>query len=110
MAKKLYVGNLSYGTTDQSLNSAFAQFGAVESASVLKDKMTGRSRGFGFVTMTNDEEAAKAIDAMNGVELDGRKLTVNEAKPLTERPPRREFGGGDRGGDRGGYRNDRMSY
>jgi RNA recognition motif-containing protein len=106
MSKKLYVGNLSYGTTDQSLNEAFAKFGAIESASVLKDKMTGRSRGFGFVTMTNDDEAVKAIDAMNGVELEGRKLTVNEAKPLTERPPRREFGGGDRGG----YRNDRMSY
>jgi RNA recognition motif-containing protein len=105
MAKKLYVGNLSYGTTDESLNAAFAQIGAVESASVLKDKMTGRSRGFGFVTMTNDDEAAKAIDALNGTELDGRKLTVNEAKPMTERPPRRDFN--SRGGNDYGSR---MSY
>ncbi len=101
MAKKLYVGNLSYNTTDASLNSAFAAFGAVESANVIIDKMTGRSRGFGFVTMTNDDEATKAIEAMNGQDLEGRKLTVNEAKPLTERPPRRNFDRGDRmGGSR----------
>ncbi len=91
MAKKLYVGNLSYGTTNDSLKAAFASFGAVEEATVLQDKMTGRSRGFGFVTMTNDDEAMKAIDSMNGTELDGRKLTVNEAKPLSDRPPRRDF-------------------
>jgi len=101
MAKKLYVGNLSYSTTDQSLKDAFVKFGEIESATVLKDKMTGRSRGFGFVTIVNDEEAVKAIDAMNGVELEGRKLTVNEAKPLSDRPARRSF-------DRGS--NDRMSY
>ena len=100
MAKKLYVGNLSYSTTDASLNTAFAAFGAVESANVIINKMTGRSRGFGFVTMTNDDEAMKAIDAMNGQDLDGRKLTVNEAKPLSERPPRRNFD--NRGGDRMG--------
>ncbi|MEI6528402.1 MAG: RNA-binding protein [bacterium] len=99
MAKKLYVGNLSYSTTDAGLNEAFSQKGAVEAANVIVDKMTGRSRGFGFVTMTNDDEAMAAIDSMNGAEVDGRKLTVNEAKPLSERPPRRNFdnrGGGNR--------------
>ena len=100
MAKKLYVGNLSYSTTDASLKDAFSKMGEVESANVITDKMTGRSRGFGFVSMVNDEEALKAIDTMNGADLDGRKLTVNEAKPLAERPPRRNFDncGGDRGG------------
>ena len=99
MAKKLYVGNLSYNTTDASLKDAFAPLGAVESANVIVDKMTGRSRGFGFVTMTNDDEALAAIEKMNGAEVEGRKLTVNEAKPLSERPPRRNFdnrGGGSR--------------
>ena len=91
MAKKLYVGNLSYNATDASLKDSFSAMGAVESANVIIDKMTGRSRGFGFVTMTNDDEALKAIESMNGQEVDGRKLTVNEAKPLSERPPRRNF-------------------
>lgn len=104
MAKKLYVGNLSYSTTDAALKDAFAQFGAVESASVLTDKMTGRSRGFGFVTMSDDAEAEKAINSMNGTDLDGRKLTVNEARPLADRPPRQDRGGyNSRGGDRGNY-------
>lgn len=101
MAKKLYVGNLSYNTTDVSLKAAFATLGEVESASVITDKMTGRSRGFGFVNMVNDAEAEAAIAKMNGADLEGRKLTVNEAKPLSERPPRRNFdnrGGGDRMG------------
>lgn len=99
MAKKLYVGNLSYNTTDASLKEAFASLGEVESANVIIDKMTGRSRGFGFVSMVNDAEAEGAIEKMNGADLDGRKLTVNEAKPLAERPPRRNFdnrGGGSR--------------
>ncbi|NTU99056.1 RNA-binding protein [Candidatus Falkowbacteria bacterium] len=100
MAKKLYVGNLSYGTTDATLKEAFAQFGDIVSATVIMDKMTGRSKGFGFVEMTNDDEAQQAIDTMNGKELDGRTLTVNEARPMTERPPRRDF---NRGGDRGGF-------
>jgi len=91
MAKKLYVGNLSYSATDASLKDTFSAQGAVESANVIIDKMTGRSRGFGFVTMTNDDEALKAIESMNGAEVEGRKLTVNEAKPLSERPPRRNF-------------------
>jgi len=107
MAKKLYVGSLSYSTTDDSLKAAFAQAGAVDSANVIIDKMTGRSRGFGFVEMPNDEEAEKAIQSMNGKELDGRRITVNEARPMQPRtgggPPRRDWGG--RGG--GGGRDDR---
>lgn len=94
MAKKLYVGNLSYGTNDDSLRSLFEQHGAVRSAQVVMDRDTGRSRGFGFVEMENDQEAESAINALNGQEVDGRRLTVNEAKP-------REGGGG--GGGRGGY-------
>lgn len=101
MAKKLYIGGLPYSTTDDELRAAFAQAGEVESANVIMDKMTGRSRGFGFVTMPNDEEADKAIETMNGAEMGGRTITVNEARPLAERPPRRE--GGFRGGNRGGY-------
>ncbi len=96
MAKKLYVGNLSYTTTDAELKDTFSKFGAVESANVLMDKMTGRSRGFGFVTMSNDEEAMKAIESLHGKEMGGRTLTVNEARPMTDKPPRRSF---DRGGN-----------
>ena len=94
MAKKLYIGNLSYGASDASLKDYFSKVGAVESANIIMDKMTGRSRGFGFVTMTNDDEADKAISSLNGVDMDGRKLIVNEAKPLEPRQ--------DRGGFRGG--------
>jgi cold-inducible RNA-binding protein len=100
MAKRLYIGNLSFNTTDDSLRDAFAQAGAVNSATVMKDKMTGRSRGFGFVEMAEDDGAVKAIEMWNGKDLDGRQLTVNEARPMTERPPRRSggFGGGGFGG------------
>ena len=87
VAKRLYIGNLSYTTTDDSLRQAFSQAGAVTSASVLVDKMSGRSRGFGFVEMPNDEEAEKAIAMWNGKELDGRTLVVNEARPREERAP-----------------------
>jgi len=100
MAKKLYVGGLPYTTTQDELKDAFSQSGAVESATIITDKMTGRSRGFGFVEMTNDEEADKAIEMWNGKDFGGRTLTVNEAKPMGDRPARRE--GGFRGG-RGGY-------
>lgn len=100
MSKKLYVGNLSYNATSADLQTLFAEYGAVEKADVLMDKMTGRSRGFGFVEMTNDAEAQAAVDGLNGKEHDGRKLVVNEARPLADRPPRRSFGGG---GDRGGF-------
>lgn len=96
MAKKLYVGGLSYGTTEDTLRTSFAQAGEVTSAAVIMDRMTGRSKGFGFVEMASDDEAAKAIEMWNGKELEGRRLTVNEARPLTERPPRRENGGGNR--------------
>ena len=108
MSTKLYVGSLSYSTTDESLREHFAQAGTVQSASVVMDKMTGRSRGFGFVEMASDEEAKKAIETLNGKELDGRALVVNEARPAGEggRPrgggfPRRGGGGGF--GSRGGY-------
>lgn len=90
MAKKLYVGGLSYSTTDEGLRTAFGQAGTVESASVIIDRMSGRSRGFGFVEMATDDDATKAIEMWNGKELDGRTLTVNEARPMAPRS-----GGGD---------------
>jgi len=98
MAKKLYVGGLPYATTNDELRDAFAQCGEVEEAIILMDKMTGRSRGFGFVTMKNDDEADKAIDMWNGKDFGGRKLSVNEAKPMESRPPRSNMGGGYGGG------------
>ncbi|MBI2635404.1 MAG: RNA-binding protein [Parcubacteria group bacterium] len=88
MAKKLYVGNLSYDMTEDSLRDTFSQAGTVDSAIIIKDKMSGRSKGFGFVEMSTDEEAQKAIEMLNGKELDGRALTVNEARPMEERPRR----------------------
>ncbi len=91
MAKKLYVGGISYGTSEDTLKGHFAQAGAVESASIIMDKMTGRSKGFGFVQMTNDADADNAINMFNGKELEGRKLTVNEARPMEPRAPRRDF-------------------
>jgi len=103
MAKKLYVGGLPYSTTDTELKEAFAQIGAVESAVVIMDKMSGRSKGFGFVEMSSDEEAQKAIETWNGKDFGGRTLTVNEARPMEERPRNNFRSGGDRGGDRGGY-------
>lgn len=90
MAKKLYVGNLPYSTTNDSLRDAFAQAGQVVSANVLVDKMSGRSRGFGFVEM-EDADAQKAIDMWNGKDMDGRKLVVNEARPMADRPRRNNF-------------------
>ena len=88
MATKLYVGNLAYTTTSDGLRDAFAQAGTVVSAAVLSDKMSGRSRGFGFVEM-EEADSAKAIEMWNGKELEGRRLRVNEARPMTDRPPRR---------------------
>ncbi len=96
MNTKLYVGNLSFNTTDNDLKTAFAAFGGVNSAELIMDKMSGRSRGFAFVTMETKEAADAAIAGMNGKTLDGRDLTVNEARPREDRPA----GGGD-GGDRG---------
>jgi len=103
MGKKLYVGNLSYDVTDADLSQLFAQQGQVESAVVIMDKMSGRSKGFGFVEMSSDQEAQAAIAALNGKDYSGRALTVNEAKPREDRPAggRGGFGGGNRGG--GGY-------
>ena len=92
---------MCYDTSDASLKVAFSQAGTVESASVITDKMSGRSRGFGFVEMATDEEAQKAIELFNGNEVDGRKVTVNEARPMTDRPPRPAGGGFNRGGGRG---------
>lgn len=111
MSKKLYVGGLSYGTTDEALKEAFSQAGAVVSATIIMDKMSGRSKGFGFVEYATDEEAQAAIEMFNGKEFDGRTLTVNEARPMESRPPRRDFnsGGGNSGGSRGGFGGERRS-
>jgi RNA recognition motif-containing protein len=95
MAKKLYIGNLAYSTTDEGLKAACSQFGTVESAVVINDKMTGRSKGFGFVEMSTEEEAQKVVESLNGQEVDGRAIRVSEARPMEERP-RGSFGGGNR--------------
>lgn len=89
MAKRLYVGGLPYSVTNDRLAEAFSQAGKVESATVITDRMSGRSKGFGFVEMTNDSEANAAIEMWNGKDLDGRTLTVNEARPMGDRPQRR---------------------
>ena len=118
MGKKLYVGNLAYGVTDSDLEQLFAAHGTVQSAQVIMDRDTGRSKGFGFVEMGSDAEAQAAIAALSGKEMNGRTLTVNEARPKTEGGGGgrggygggggggRGYGGGDRGdrGDRGGRR------
>ena len=99
MGKKLYVGNLAYSVTDGSLEQMFAVHGSVQSAQVIMDRDTGRSKGFGFVEMSSDQEAQAAIAAMNGKDVDGRNLTVNEARPKTD--------GGRSGGGRSGHSNRR---
>jgi len=111
MGNKLYVGNLAYGVRDDDLNQAFSAFGAVNSAKVMMDRETGRSKGFGFVEMASDAEAQAAINGLNGQPISGRAVVVNEARPREERPsgfrspyggPRREGGGGGFGGGAGG--------
>src|SRR5499427_2148918 len=102
MATKLYVGNLSFQTTSDELRDHFAQAGSVESASVVEDRMTGRSRGFGFVEMATPEEATAAIEQLNGKEFGGRNLTVNEARPRTDRGSGGGYGGNRGGGGYGG--------
>src|SRR5271154_2459126 len=102
MGSKLYVGNLSYNTTATELEQLCASHGTVQSAEVISDRETGRSKGFGFVQMGSDQEAQAAIAALNGHEVDGRALTVNEAKPREERPRRSGGGGGGYGGGGGG--------
>lgn len=99
MGKKLYVGNLSYNVTDADLEGLFGQFGSVQSAQIIQDRETGRSKGFGFVEMSSDQEAQSAIQGLNLKEHDGRAMTVNEAQPRPQRS-----GGGGGGGGRGGYR------
>src|SRR3954471_10705053 len=103
MSTKLYVGNLAFQTTSEELQSLFAQAGTVESASVVEDRMTGRSRGFAFVEMATKEEAAAAIEQLNGKELGGRALKVNEAKPRENRAGGGGGGRGGFGGNRGGF-------
>ncbi len=96
MGNKLYIGNLSFSTTDEGLSSLFAQFGTVESAKVITDRDSGRSKGFGFIEMSSPEEAQEAIEKLNGSQFDGRNLTVSEARPMAPK--------GDRGGGFGGRR------
>ena len=100
MGKKLYVGNLSYSTTDQVLQDLFSQCGTVESARIITDRDSGRSKGFGFVEMSSDNEAQTAISKFDGQQFEGRAMTVNEAKPQA---PRENRGGGGGGGGRGGF-------
>jgi len=100
MGRKLYVGNLGYGVSDSDLSQMFSSHGTVESAQIVMDRDTGRSKGFGFVEMKTDQEAQAAIAALNGHEVGGRALTVNEARPKTEGG---RGGGGGRGGSGGGY-------
>ena len=102
MATNLYVGNLSFNTTEGDLLSLFGQAGSVVRCQLIVDKFTSRSRGFGFVEMASQEEATKAIAEFNGKDIDGRKLVVNEARPREERPRRDFDGGGEGGGNRGG--------
>ncbi len=97
MGKKLFVGNLPYSATDEILQETFAQIGSVVSAKVIMDRDTGRSKGFGFVEMSSDAEASEAIERFNGVDFQGRPMTVSEAKPMA---PREGGGGGPRGGRR----------
>jgi cold-inducible RNA-binding protein len=117
MGTKLFVGNLSFNTTQSQLQDAFSQHGVVVEVALMLDRETGRSRGFAFVTMDTVESAQAAIQAMSGAQLDGRSLTVNEAKPKEERPRSGGYGGGGgggygggRGGDRGGDRGGRGGY
>ena len=102
MGSKLYVGNLSYNATSSDLEQLFTAHGTVQSAEVIQDRDTGRSKGFGFVQMGSDAEAQAAIAALNGKEHDGRAMTVNEAKPREDRPRKGGFGGGGGGGGRSG--------
>jgi RNA recognition motif-containing protein len=92
MSQKLYVGGLSYSTTEESLGNYFSQAGTVSSATVITDKMSGRSKGFGFVEMSTEEEAQKAVDMFNGKEFEGRTLRVDIARPMGDRPPRKQDG------------------
>ena len=102
MSKRIYVGGLPFSTTEAEMNTLFATYGAVSSAKLITDRESGQSRGFGFVEMANDAEALTAMEKLNGSDFGGRKLTINEARPMEPRT-----GGGGRGGDRGGRGGDR---
>lgn len=105
MSTKLYVGSLPYSTTDDQLKDAFSPFGSVVSATIIMDKFSGKSKGFGFVEMSSEDEAQAAIQNLNGTDMGGRSIVVNEARPMTDRPRTGGFGGGrDRGGFGGGRR------
>ena len=110
MGTKLYVGNLPFNTTENELQELFSQAGAVQEVTLMQDRFTGKSRGFAFVTMSSDEEAQNAISKLNGHSIEGRSLTVNEARPREARPPGggggRGYGGGGGGGGYGGGRRD----
>jgi len=101
MGKKLYVGNLPYSATEQTLTETFSAHGSVESVKIITDRDSGRSKGFGFVEMSSDDEAQSAIETLNGQEVEGRKLTVNEAKPMAPRDNNSRGGFGGGGGGRG---------
>jgi len=103
MSTKLYVGNIPFSTTSQDLQNMFSAHGTVVQVELVSDRFTGRSRGFAFVEMSTAEDAQKAIAALQGTQLEGRTITVNEARPREERPPRQFGGGGGGGGGRGGY-------
>jgi RNA recognition motif-containing protein len=107
MSKRIYVGGLPFKTTEEEMNTLFATYGQVSSAKIISDKFSGQSRGFGFVEMANDAEADAAIEKLNGADFGGRKLTVNEARPMEARPRTGGFGGGRDGGGRGGDRGGR---
>ena len=102
MSKRIYVGGLPFKTTEEEMNALFTTYGAVTSAKLITDRESGQSRGFGFVEMANDAEAVTAMEKLNGSDFGGRKLTINEARPMEART-----GGGGRGGDRGGRGGDR---
>jgi RNA recognition motif-containing protein len=108
VATRLFIGGLPWATTSDELRDMFAAVGTVVNATVMMDKMTGRSRGFGFVEMATEEEAKAAVEKLNGTEIAGRKIIVNEARPQAPREDRGGYGGGggDRGGSRGGFRRD----
>jgi RNA recognition motif-containing protein len=107
---KVYVGNLPFTVNDDKLKELFASFGEITEATIIKDKFSGRSKGFGFITFANEEEAKKAIEEMNKKEIEGREITVNEAKPMdpNNRPPRRSFGNNSFGNNRFGGGNRRF--
>jgi len=107
---KVYVGNLPFSIDDEGLRKVFSVHGEIEEVSVIKDKFSGRSKGFGFVTFKNDEDAKKAIDALNDKEVEGRNLKVNEAKPMDPDRPRRSFGGDRRDSGRGDSRGPRRDF